>query len=278
MSSTASTRRDNETEKDTKGQEETRNMTSRSDSRLCVVTGASSGIGRATAIALVNANHPVLMLARRKDRLNDIVKELEAERKGHLVRAAVVDVTNQTQFASAIADAEKYFSTTTSLLVNNAGCMLLGNVVDQSPKEWQQMLNVNVTGVLNGIQIVLKGMIERKSGTVINVSSIAGFKAFENHAAYCGTKYAVHGITETVRMETAKHGLRHILISPGVVSTELLGHTTSSSIKKGYEDWKKQMGHPLQSCDVAKTIVFAYEMPQHVCLREIVVGPTFQAP
>jgi len=246
--------------------------------RLCVVTGASSGIGRATSIALVEANYPVLLLARRKERLDGIAKELSAVGRGHLVRTAVVDVTKRDQFTSAISDAEKYFSTTTSLLVNNAGCMLLGDVVDQSPSEWKRMLDVNVTGVLNGIQAVLSSMIERKRGTVINVSSIAGFKAFENHAVYCGTKYAVRGITETVRMETAKHGLRHILISPGVVSTELLRHTTSSDIKKGYEDWKETMGHPLEPKDVAKTVVFAYEMPRHVCLREIVIGPTFQAP
>merc|ERR1711998_372680 len=94
--------------------------------------------------------------------------------------------------------------------------------------------------------------------------------------AYCGTKFAVHGITETVRMETAKHGLRHILVSPGVVSTELLGHTSDDGIKEGYEAWKKDMGHPLVPEDVASVILFAYAQPQHVCLREIVVGPTYQ--
>ena len=119
-------------------------------------------------------------------------------------------------------------------------------------------------------------MIARKSGTVINVSSIAGFKAFPSHAAYCASKFAVHGLTETVRQETAKHGLRHILISPGVCSTELLSHTSSDDIKDGYEAWKKEMGAPLVPKDVAGVILFAYQQPQHVCLREIVVGPTFQ--
>lgn len=246
---------------------------------LVVVTGASSGIGAATTEAFIRSGYKVLAMARRKDRLSSLAAELQAkypDKPSLLTRC--VDVTEASTFRNAIEEAEEAFGTKVDLLVNNAGCMLLGDIKDQHAKEWRQMLDVNVVGVLNGIQAVLSPMMERKRGTIINVSSIAGFKAFPNHAVYSGTKFAVHGITETVRLETAKAGLRHILISPGVVSTELLGHTTSEEIKTGYEDWKQTMGHPLAPMDVAKVILFAYEQPQSVCLREIVIGPTYQEP
>jgi len=249
---------------------------STSTKQLIVITGASSGIGEATAKVFVEQGHPVLMLARREDRLTAIVKSLtESFPDAPTPLASSVDVTDMDAIKAAILVAEEKYGPV-SLLVNNAGCMLLGDVATQKADEWKRMLDVNVIGVLNGIQAVLSGMIERKEGTVINVSSIAGFKAFPNHAAYCGTKYAVHGITETIRQETSKHGLRHILVSPGVVSTELLSHTTSEDIKSGYESWKESMGHPLVPVDVANVILFAYQQPKHVCLREIVVGPTYQ--
>jgi len=245
---------------------------------LIVVTGASSGIGAATVEVFAEKGYPVLMLARREERLIELQKKVvESYPDAPKPLYSKVDVTDIDSIKAAITEAETVHGPV-SLLVNNAGCMLLGNVASQDPKEWKTMLDVNVMGVLNGIQAVLSGMIERKEGTVINVSSIAGFKAFPDHAAYCGTKFAVHGITETIRQETAKHGLRHILVSPGVVSTELLSHTTSDKIKDGYESWKKSMGHPLVSKDVANVIIFAYEQPKHVCLREIVVGPTYQDP
>src|SRR3546814_763757 len=110
------------------------------------------------------------------------------------------------------------------------------------------MVNVNVVGVLNGMQAVLAGMIERQSGTIINISSIAGRKAFPNHAAYCATKFGVHALTETVREEVSAHNVRCITVAPGVVETELLSHTTSDAIKEGYQKWKDEglKGKPLQ--------------------------------
>ena len=149
---------------------------------------------------------------------------------------------------------------------------------EQHPTEWQAMLNVNVMGVMNGIHAVLNSMMNRKSGTIINVSSIAGRKTFPNHAAYCGTKFAVHAITENIREEVAPHNVRLITIAPGAVETELLSHTTSQPIKSGYEEWKKQMGDILCADDVARAIVFAYQQPQSVCIREIVLATTKQAP
>jgi NADP-dependent 3-hydroxy acid dehydrogenase YdfG len=237
--------------------------------RLIVITGASSGIGEAAAKAFAALGHPLLLIARRIDRLLALNLPQTMCKK--------VDVTHREELLKAIAEAEKTYGPT-DCLINNAGVMLLGLMHEQDPGQWQQMLNVNVMGVMNGIHAVLPSMIRRKTGTIINVSSVAGRKTFPNHAAYCGTKFAVHAISENIREEVAPHNVRVIVIAPGPVETELLGHTTSSAIKEGYEAWKKDIGGALSSEDIARSIVFAYEQPQHLCIREIVICPTRQAP
>ncbi len=236
------------------------------DKPLIVITGASSGIGEAVARLFSGKGHPLLLLARRVERLTalDLPNTL----------CAKVDVTDIDAIQKAIAEAEALYGPT-DVLVNNAGVMLLGQIHEQSPKEWQSMLNVNVMGVLNGIQTVLQGMMARQSGTIINVSSIAGRKTFPSHAAYCATKFAVHALTENIREEVASSNVRLVTIAPGVVETELLGHTTSEDIKSGYKDWKATI-EPLLPEDIAESMYFAYSMPQRVCVREIVIGPTKQ--
>ncbi|WP_432663801.1 SDR family oxidoreductase [Wukongibacter baidiensis] len=235
--------------------------------KLVVITGASSGIGRATAIKLSNEGYPLLLLARRKEKLEEL------NLPNTICRS--VDVTNLESFKAAIAEAEEKFGKV-DCLVNNAGIMLLGEAQNQDPKEWKKMLDVNVMGVLNGIHVVLDDMIKRNEGTIINTSSIAGRKTFPNHAAYCGTKFAVHAITENVREEVAKHNVRMVVIAPGVVETALLSHTTSDEIKDGYTDWKKEIGGGLQPENIADAIHFAYSQPQNVCIREIVIAQTRQ--
>ena len=234
---------------------------------LVVITGASSGIGEATARAFSRLGHPLLLLARRLDRLEAL--------KLPNTLCEKVDVTNLEQIKSAIAKAEKKFGPV-DCLVNNAGVMFLGQADTQNPKEWEQMVQVNIMGVLNGIHVVLPGMKQRRSGTIINISSIAGRKTFPNHAVYCGTKSGVHAFTEQIREEASSYDVRFITIAPGVVETELLSHTTSQEIVTGYQQWKKQMGQPLQSEDIADSILFAYQQPQRVCIREILLCPTRQ--
>ena len=153
----------------------------------------------------------------------------------------------------------------------------LGNIDDQNPDEWEQMLDVNVKGLLNGVHAVTKGMIERKAGTIINISSIAGRKTFPNHVVYVGTKFAVHGLSENLREELSPHNVRVVVIAPGAVETELLSHTTSDDIKAGYQEWKQDMGGKVLSPeDVANAIEYAYSQPQYVCIREIVLAATRQ--
>ncbi|EEX32443.1 MULTISPECIES: SDR family oxidoreductase [Vibrio] len=237
--------------------------------KLIVITGASSGIGEAIARRLSNEGHPLLLLARRVERLEalDLPNTL----------CEKVDVTDKASFEAAIAKAEAQFGPVDGL-VNNAGVMLLGQIDTQDATEWKRMFDVNVLGLLNGMQSVLAPMMERNSGTIINVSSIAGKKTFPNHAAYCGTKFAVHAISENVREEVAASNVRVTTIAPGAVETELLSHTTSQEIKDGYDDWKVDMGGVLAADDVARAVEFAYSQPQNVCIREIALAPTKQQP
>jgi len=234
---------------------------------LVVITGASSGIGEATAKLLSSQGYALLLLARRLDRLDSL--------KLPLALCAKVDVTDAVALDQAVKKAEGTFGPTLAL-INNAGVMLLGQLDTQETSEWKTMLDVNVWGVLNSTRAVLGGMRARRSGTVITISSIAGLKPFPNHAVYSVTKYAIRGLVETLRMECARDNVRHILVDPGAVETELLSHTTSAEIKKGYSHWKEASGKMLEPQDVAACIAFGLNMPAHVCIREIVLGATAQ--
>lgn len=236
---------------------------------LVVITGASSGFGEATARTLSEKGFPLLLIARRLDRL-------EALNLPNAI-CAKVDVTDREALVKAITDAEATYGPV-DCIVNNAGVMLLGQAHEQNPSEWQKMIDVNMVGLLNGIYAVLPSMRKRKQGTIINISSVAGRKTFPNHAIYCGTKFAVHAMSENIREEVAADNVRVIIIAPGAAETELLSHTTSDTIKDGYNQWKEQMGGVMSAQDVANSIVFAYEQPQAVCIREIVLAPTLQQP
>ncbi|RBL70407.1 SDR family NAD(P)-dependent oxidoreductase [Pseudomonas sp. MWU13-2625] len=235
---------------------------------LIIITGASSGIGAAAARRFSAAGHPLLLLARRIERLEALELPNSLSRQ--------VDITDRAALLAAVAEAEAKFGPADAL-INNAGVMLLGAMGEQNPAQWEQMLDVNVKGLLNGVHAVVAGMVERKHGTIINVSSVAGRKTFPNHVAYVGTKFAVHGLSENLREELAPHNVRVTTIAPGAVETELLSHTTDEAIKTGYQAWKQEMGGTVLSAeDVATAIAYAYEQPQGVCIREIVLAATRQ--
>lgn len=236
---------------------------------LIAITGASSGIGAAMAKAFSAAGHPLLLLSRN-------TAEMEAMALPDTICKAV-DVTDREAVIAAVAEAETQFGAV-DCFINNAGMMLLGDMHTQNPVEWQQMFDVNVMGLLNGIHSVLPAMRERKGGTIINVSSIAGKKTFPNHVAYCGTKFAVHAMSENLREEVADDNVRVITIAPGAVETNLLSHTTSDAIKAGYEEWKESMGGVISADDIAHSTLFVYQQPQNVCIRELVVAATRQQP
>lgn len=235
--------------------------------KLAVVTGASSGIGAAIARKLSAQGHPVLLLARRLDAMQKL------DLPDSLCRIA--DVTDLEAMQKAIREAEDKYGKT-DLLVNCAGIMLLGEPHEQDYAEWSAMIDVNIKGVLTGTHIVLKDMVKRGEGTIVNISSIAGRKTFDAHAVYCGSKYAVHAISEAMRKEVSASNVRVIVIAPGVVETPLLSHTTNEDIIQGYNEWKKSIVSGLEPDNIAECVSFAYNQPQDVCIREIVIAKTKQ--
>ncbi|RPJ93495.1 SDR family oxidoreductase [Achromobacter xylosoxidans] len=235
---------------------------------LVIITGASSGIGLATARLFSAHGHPLLLLARR-------LEKMQALNLPDTL-ALSVDVTDRAALAAAVQEGEARFGPADAL-INNAGVMLLGDITRQDPDQWDRMLDVNVKGVLNGVHAVAAGMVQRKRGSIINISSVAGRKTFPNHVAYVGTKFAVHGLSENLREELSAHNVRVTTIAPGAVETELLGHTTDADIKTGYEAWKAEMGGKVLAAeDVANAIHYAYAQPEGVCVREIVLAATRQ--
>ena len=238
------------------------------EKKLVVITGASSGFGLELAKIFSAAGYPLLLLARRVDVMEALNLPNTLCKK--------VDVSDRQSFENAVRLAEQKYGKT-DLMINNAGVMLLGDLTNQSTEEWKKMLDVNLMGVMHGMQIVMNDMKNRKTGTIINIASMAGVQPFHNHAAYCATKYGVVGLTQTVRNELSPYNVRVLYICPGAVTTELLGHTTNPQIIEGYENWKKNVGAVnITAQDVAKTIQFAYELPQGVSLREIVISDTMQ--
>jgi NADP-dependent 3-hydroxy acid dehydrogenase YdfG len=234
---------------------------------LVVITGASSGIGAATAEAFSKAGHPLLLLARRVDRMEKLGLPKTLCRK--------VDVRDREAVRTAIVNAEAEYGPT-DCLFNNAGIARLGNIIGQDPKEWDEQIDININGVMNGVHAVMGGMVERKRGTIVNMSSIAGRKVYPDHTVYCGTKYFVHGMSDSLRQHLAPHDVRVIVISPGVIETEVLDGVTDQTTLANYKANKAKMGGGISAEHVADSILFAYQMPQNVLIQEICITPTRQ--
>ena len=220
--------------------------------KLVVITGASSGIGIETAKKFSENGHPTLLISRRKEIMDNLNLKNSISVKA--------DVTNLEEVRAAIKMAEEKYGKT-DLLINCAGVMLLGNIDKQSYEEWKNMIDVNINGILTTTNIILPDMIKRN---------------FKNHGVYCGSKFAVHAITESIREEVADKNVRVIVVAPGVVETHLLEHTTDENIKADYIEWKKSIGNGLNASDIVNCIEFAYNMPQDICVRELVIAKTKQ--
>jgi NADP-dependent 3-hydroxy acid dehydrogenase YdfG len=234
---------------------------------LVVITGASSGIGAAAAQAFSADGHPLLLLARRLDRMQAL------ELPNTLCRA--VDVRDRDAIARAVAEAEAAYGPP-DCLFNNAGIARLGDITRQNPSEWDEMIDINVNGMMNGVHAVMDGMIKRRHGTIVQMSSIAGRKTYPDHTVYCGTKYFVHGMSDSLRAHLAPHDVRVIVISPGVIETEVLDHVTDQTTLANYRANKVRIGGGISAGHVAASILFAYRLPQNVLIQEICITPTRQ--
>ncbi len=247
--------------------------------QVIIITGASSGIGEATARALGRRSARVVVAARRADRLDALVNLIVKE-GGHAVTAPC-DVTDRAQVQGVIDTAIKHFGRV-DVLINNAGIMPLAPLAECRMDEWDQMIDVNVKGLLYGIGCTLPIMLEQKIGHIVNVSSVAGRRVFPNGAVYCGTKHAVHVISEGLRGELAEQGakdgnrIRVTTIAPGVVETELQGSIHHEQTRIGMQMYINSIGEPLTSEDIADSILYALEAPPHVNVNEILIRPTRQ--
>ncbi|MBX4858903.1 SDR family oxidoreductase [Rhizobium sophorae] len=241
--------------------------------KVALVTGASSGIGAATALKLAEAGAKVGIAARRTDKLENLKKEIVS--KGGEALVIEMDVVDP---ASVDAGVKRLVGAYGSIdiLVNNAGLMPLSDVDHFKVDEWHRMVDVNVKGLLNTTAAVLPQMINQHSGHIFNMSSIAGRKVFKGLSVYCATKHAVAAFSDGLRMEVGqKHNIRVTCIQPGAVATELYDHITEPGYIKQMDDLAKQMTF-LQGADIGDTIVFAAQAPAHVNVAELFVLPVEQ--
>ena len=262
------------------------------ESKVVIITGASSGVGEATARRLGASGAKLMLAARREDRLKDLVAAIE--KTGGTVAYRVTDVADRAQ-VQALADATLETYGRIDVLVNNAALMPVSPLDQIKVEEWDQIIDVNLKGVLYGIAAVLPTMRQQKSGHVINLSSIGGHKVFPGAAVYCATKYAVRAISEGLRLESNGE-IRSTIISPGAVATEGLlrqsnGEIRSTNISPGAvateltstitdgetTSWVNQQYSLANDADViARAIAYAIEQPADVDVNEIIIRPTRQ--
>lgn len=240
--------------------------------KVVIITGASSGIGEATAKELASKGAKLVLAARREDRLKKLQDEIE--QSGGEAVYKVTDVSLHQQMEDLAAYALNKFGKI-DVLVNNAGIMPQAFLALKKVDEWDRMIDVNIKGVLYAIGAVLPSMRERKSGHIINLSSVAGHNIYPGGTVYCGTKHAVRAISEGLRQEEAMSGtnIRVTNISPGAVTSELLETTTDPAMKAGLDDFYKIA---IDADSIARAIAFAIEQPSDVGINEMIIRPTAQ--
>ena len=240
------------------------------EGKVIVITGASSGIGEATAKLLAAQGAKLMLGARRKDRLSALVDSIVAA--GGTASYCITDVTQRDQLQLLADIAVEKFGPV-DVLINNAGLMPLSRLHELKVDEWERMVDVNIKGVLYGIASVLPAMMERESGHIINVASVAGLKVMPAGAVYCGTKHAVRAITEGLRLEVGAN-VRTTIISPGTVATELPLTISNPKVQQYVSGvYSKEAIDPVT---IAEAIQFVISQPDNVDLNEIVVRPTVQ--
>jgi NADP-dependent 3-hydroxy acid dehydrogenase YdfG len=240
--------------------------------KVAIITGASSGIGYATALTLSKAGIRVAVGARRTERLQELEKQIIKNNGEILVQKT--DVTRKSDCDSLVNTiVEKWGKV--DILINNAGLMPLSYFKNGKVEEWEQMIDVNIKGVLYCTSAVVPYMLEKKSGHIINISSVAGRIVFAGGSVYCATKHAIAALSEGLRKELSPtYNIRVTCIEPGAVETELLESITDESMT-GFIQATKDM-ETLRSDDIANAILYAVQAPGHVNVNEILIRPTAQ--
>jgi NADP-dependent 3-hydroxy acid dehydrogenase YdfG len=240
--------------------------------KVALVTGASSGIGETTAIALAGAGAAVAIGARRRDRLDALAGKLRDG--GARVLQLDLDVTDEEACAAAVARTRDELGGL-DVLVNNAGVMLLGTIVGADTEDWRRMIQTNVMGVMYMTAAAIEGMVEQGSGDIVNMSSVAGRQARKGAGVYNASKWAVNAFSESLRQEVTGRGVRVGLVEPGAVATELTDHITQPDAKAASVQMYTSM-RALQPEDIARAVLYLVTQPPHVAVNEILIRPTDQ--
>ena len=242
------------------------------EGKVVVITGASSGLGESTARHLAKLGATVVLGARRKGRLDAIVKNIQTD--GAKALAVSVDVTNRAQVEALVQKAIDTYGKI-DVLVNNAGIMPIAPLSLLKVDEWDRMIDLNIKGVLYGIAAAMPHMKQQKSGHIINTASVFGIKVFApGGTVYCATKAAVRTLSEGLRAEVHGDGIRTTIISPGAVDSELKASTSDEASSKAVNELYRALAIPANS--IARAIAYAIEQPADVDINEIVVRPTAQ--
>lgn len=236
--------------------------------KVALVTGASSGIGRATALALSKAGAKVVAGARRTDRLEALAKDVPGE-----ILPLALDVADQRSVQDAVATAVGHCGSL-DIVVNNAGLMLSGMILGADTREWTRMVETNLLGSMYVVHAALPHLL-RSKGAVVQISSTSGRIASPASGAYAATKFGVNAFTEALRQEVTTQGVRVVVIGPGFVSTELTSHITDRTMQAAARNMAESM-RTLQSEDIAAAVLYAVTQPDHVAVNEILVRPTDQ--
>jgi NADP-dependent 3-hydroxy acid dehydrogenase YdfG len=240
--------------------------------KVALISGASSGIGYSTAIALAREGSKIVAGARRTERLEELKKTVESQGGEIIIQKLDVTKLDDCNNFAKIA-IEKYGNI--DILINNAGIMPLSFFKNQKIDEWDRMIDVNIKGVIYCTSSAIPFMLEKKSGHIVNISSIAGRTVFPAGSVYCATKHAVTAFSEGLRQEfSQRSNIRITCIEPGVVSTELNNTITDNSLESFLNSVKKM--EPLQAKDIANTILFALQAPHYVNVNEIMLRPVQQ--
>ncbi len=241
------------------------------EGRKALITGASSGIGEATAAAMAAEGAAVALGARRKERLEEIVERIEGD--GGKAVAIEADIGDETQARKLVEGAREELDGLDAL-VNNAGVMLLGLLQGADTDEWRRMVDVNVLGLLYCTHAALPIMRDGGGGDVVNVSSVAGRTAAMGSAVYNFTKWGVTGFSEALRQEGTQIGVRVTCVEPGFVETELQEQNEDPMVLERFEQKREEIGQVLRAEDIANAIVYACAQPRRVSVNEILVRPT----
>lgn len=247
-------------------------MVGKLDEKVAIVTGASAGIGEATAIALAAEGAKVAIVARRSDRLEALAQKITAA--GGEAFAIAADITDDTKLQT-IVDKTKTTWGRIDILVNNAGIALTGAIVSANPADWRRMIDLNLIALMNLTHAVLPLLQAQGSGHIVNISSVAGRTIRSGIGGYNVSKWGVTAFSEALRLEVSQHNIRVTVIEPGMVNTGIDQHIRDAGARQRSQELRNSIT-PLESVDVASAIVYAVTQPPRVNVNEILIRPTTQ--